>query len=424
MARFLTLRDYDFRERRVLLRVDFNVPLENGIVADDFRIRVSLPTVRHLLKQRAKLIIATSLGRPPGRVVHSLRLDNVAKRFSELIKRKVRKLDEAVGEGVKKAVSSMKPGDIVMLENLRFYPGEENDDSSFALKLASLADFYVNDAFANSHRLHASMVGVTRFLPSFAGFLLEKEVTTIKRVMKNPKHPFIVVVGGAKLQTKLPMLMNLARSVDHILIGGAMAFPFLEAKGFSTGKSANEKALIPVASMLLKRYGKKIVLPSDFVVARRLGPDEKTKAVPVNSIPDDMLAPDIGKDTVGVFSRIIGNAKTIIWNGPMGVFEVKPFNRGTVEVAHAIARSKAVSVAGGGDTSRAVREMRIAKSFELVSTGGGASLMMFEGKTLPAVYALEENYLRFSRRGLNLKDYLSPLHDTSFKKGYAKRLRR
>ncbi|MBI4439288.1 phosphoglycerate kinase [Candidatus Woesearchaeota archaeon] len=381
---FRRLADVDVRGRRVLVRVDFNVPLDGvGNVSDDERIRASIPTIRALLDGGAsKVILMSHLGRPDGRVVEGLRMARVAERLERLIGIKVVKLDECVGRAVSSAISSSSEK-VFLLENLRFYPEEERNDKDFAGQLASLADIYVNDAFGASHRAHASVAAVASFLPSCAGLLLEKELDALSSLL-NPERPFVAVLGGAKVSDKVGVIGNLCSRADKVLVGGAMAFTFLKSMGGSIGKSKVENDKLDMARSL---SSPKIVLPSDFVVAS--GPESSDVSVaPAMSIPESMMGLDIGPESVACFVSELKAARTIVWNGPLGMFEKELFAKGTLEVGRAIAISRATTVVGGGDTLAAIEKFGLA-GFSHVSTGGGAMLEFLEGKKLPAVEALE-----------------------------------
>ncbi len=389
-----SVKDLDVEGKRVLVRVDFNVPLdESGKITDDTRIKAAIPTINYLIERGAKVILVSHLGRPKGKVVEKLRLNPVAQRLSELLNRKVIKTDDCIGEEPEKAVSRMKNRNVLLLENVRFHPGETKNDPEFAKALAKLADLYVNDAFGAAHRAHASTVGVAEILPSAAGFLLEKEITTMGKVIQNPEKPFTVVLGGAKVKDKIGVIENLLEKADNLLIGGGMAFTFLKALGYEVGKSLLEEDKIDMARGFLEK-GKKlntnIVLPRDVVVADRISADAEHKTVDVSQIPNALMGVDIGEKTVEEFVKYINQSKTVLWNGPMGVFEIQAFANGTKQVAEAIARSNATTIIGGGDSAAAVEKLGIADQMTHVSTGGGASLMFLEGKELPAIKALDD----------------------------------
>lgn len=387
-----TVRDIDVSGKRVLVRVDFNVPISNGVVTDNSRIKAALSTIEYLIDKGAKVILMSHLGRPKG-VEDRYRLDPVAQNLADLLGREVDKADTTVGDEVKQAVSKMEPGDILLLENLRFNEGEKKNDPEFAKELANLADIYVNDAFGASHRAHASIVGVTKYLPAVAGFLLEKEVDTLTALLKNPERPFVAVLGGSKVSDKIGVIDKFLDIVDSIIIGGGMAFTFLKAKGFEIGKSLLEEDRLDSSKRALELADQKdiaIYLPSDVVIAQEISPDAEARVVPVDSMPEDWMGLDIGPDTIGVYQDVIGSARTIFWNGPMGVFEIDQFSRGTEEIAKAIAESSATSVVGGGDSIAALKKFHLESKVSFVSTGGGASLELLEGKPLPGVEALED----------------------------------
>jgi len=387
-----TVRDIDVSGKRVLVRVDFNVPISNGVVTDNSRIKAALPTIEYLIDKGAKIILMSHLGRPKG-VEDRYRLDPVAQNLADLLGREVGKADATVGDEVKQAVSKMEPRDILLLENLRFNEGEKKNDPEFAKELASLADVYINDAFGASHRAHASIVGVTEYLPAVAGFLLEKEVDTLAALLKNPERPFVAVLGGSKVSDKIGVIDKFLDIVDSIIIGGGMAFTFLKAKGFEIGKSLLEEDRLDSSKRALELADQKdiaIYLPSDVVIAQEISPDAEARVVPIDSIPEDWMGLDIGPDTIDVYRDVIGSARTIFWNGPMGVFEIDQFSRGTEEIAKAIADSNATSVVGGGDSIAALRKFHLEGKVSFVSTGGGASLELLEGKPLPGVESLAD----------------------------------
>lgn len=389
-----TIRDVDVKGKRVLVRVDFNVPMNaEREITDDTRIRAALPTIKYLIDHGAKVILASHLGRPKGKPADEFRMDPVARRLSELLGKPVRKLDECVGDKVKTEVAAMNDGDVVLLENLRFHAEEEANDEGFARALADLADLYVNDAFGTAHRAHASTAGVAKFLPAVAGFLMEKEIEVMGKALADPERPFVAILGGAKVKDKVGVVRNLLDKVDTLMIGGGMAYTFLKAQGLEVGQSILEADKIDLAKDLMEKArarGVRFMLPSDVVVADRFAEDAKTRVVPVDQIPPDWQALDIGPDTVAKFSRAIADAKTVVWNGPMGVFEMKPFAEGTRGIAKALADSKATTIVGGGDSAAALEEMGFADKVTHVSTGGGASLEFLEGKELPGVAVLKD----------------------------------
>ena len=388
-----SVQDIEVKGKRVLVRVDFNVPLdENGSITDDTRIKAALPTIRYLLEQDAKVILVSHLGRPKG-PSDELRMDPVGKRLSELLGKPVWKANDTIGPEVETAIGEMAAGDIVLLENVRFYGEEEKNDATFAKKLASLADVYVNDAFGTAHRAHASTAGVAQYLPAVAGFLMQKEIDYLSRAITNPDRPYVAILGGAKVADKIPVIENLIDKVDILLVGGGMAYTFLQAKGLEIGNSLLDEESIELTREQMKkaeRRGMKFVLPEDVRVADRLAADAKTEVVPVSQIPADWMGVDIGPRTIETFRRFILEAGTVVWNGPMGVFEMEPFAEGTRAIAEAMADSNAVTIVGGGDSAAAVEQMSFASEMSHVSTGGGASLEFLEGKQLPGVVALND----------------------------------
>ena len=370
---FFKLKDFDVKNKRVLVRVDFNVPInEKGLIVDDSRIKEALPTIQFLIKSKAVVILMSHLGRPDGNFVGKLMMNKVAERLSELLRKDVKKLDDCVGDAVSKAVSNLKPCDVVLLENLRFHAEEEKNDKEFARKLASIADFFVNDAFGACHRAHASVHAVSDFLPSCAGLLLQKELKNLSIILEKPARPFVVVLGGAKVSDKINVVSKFVENADFVLIGGAMAFTFLRARGINTGLSKVEISQLDFARKFANN--KKVLLPVDCVMADRFEEDANSDIVNVDDIEPDWLALDIGPDTVAKFKKVIAKAKTIFWNGPMGVFEWKKFADGTKDVARAIAKSKAIKVCGGGETVEALHKFKLADKMTHISTGGGASL--------------------------------------------------
>jgi len=389
----LTINDLDFNGKKVLVRVDFNVPMEDGNITDDKRIRAALPTVQHLVNQGARVILCSHLGRPKGKVVDELRLDPVAQRLSELLGKEVRKVDNCIGPGVKAAADEMQNGDVLLLENLRFHPGEEENDADFARELASLAEVYVNDAFGAAHRAHASTAGVADYLPAAAGFLMQKEIGTMGQALENPDRPFVAILGGAKVSDKIGLIRNLFNKVDTLLIGGGMAYTFLKAKGYEVGKSLLDEERISLAKELIdeaKTKGVDLLLPEDVVVADAFEADANTREVAVDGIPADWMGLDIGPETRKMFAGVIAGAKTVVWNGPMGVFEMDKFAAGTTAIARALAESDAVTIIGGGDSAAAVEKAGFSERMTHVSTGGGASMEFLEGKELPGVAALSD----------------------------------
>jgi phosphoglycerate kinase len=386
--------ELDLKNKKVFIRVDYNVPMDSsGNITDDTRIRESLPTINYVLEKGGSIILASHLGRPKGKPEQKYSLLPVAKRLSDLLKREVTFANDCVGAEAETKARALKPGQVLMLENLRFHAEEEKNEDTFAEKLASLADCYINDAFAVSHRAHASVAAITRHKKECAaGFLMKKELTYFEKVMKEPDRPLIAIVGGAKVSGKLEVLENLLQKVDSILIGGGMAFTFLKAQGLEVGKSLVEDDLIPTARKILnlaKEKGVKILLPVDCIVADKMDASAQARMVDIQEIPKDYLGLDIGEKTVALFGDTIKNAKTIIWNGPMGVFEMKPFSRGTLAIIDRIVSSPAISIVGGGDTDTAVHQAGKEKEITFISTGGGAFLELLEGKELPGIKALE-----------------------------------
>ena len=391
MSNKKTIRDVDVRGKRVFVRVDFNVPLDDGQITDDRRIREALPTIVKLRRQGARVILASHLGRPDGKVMSGLRLDPVAVRLSELLGAPVRKLPDCVGPEVARAVAEMRDGDVVLLENLRFHPEEEANDEQFARALASVADVYVNDAFGTAHRAHASTVGITRFLPAVAGLLMEKELVYLSRILEDPRRPFVAILGGKKVSDKIGVIRNLLTRADMLLIGGAMSYTFLRAKGLRVGASLCEEDKLELARSLMDdAAGRRIAfrLPDDVMVADRFAEDAAHRVVAAAAIPQGWMGMDIGPQTAAAYADVIARAGTVMWNGPMGVFEFPAFAAGTRAVAEAMAGSKAVTIVGGGDSAAAVQQMGLADRMTHISTGGGASLEFLEGKELPGVAAL------------------------------------
>ena len=389
-----TVRDVDVRGKRVFLRSDLNVPIDDGRITDDTRIRASLPTLIHLLEQGATVILASHLGRPHGKVNDAYRLKPVADRLSQLLRRQVKMTGDALGPGVQDAVGKLRPGDLLLLENLRFHAGEEANDPAFAEALAAFADLYVNDAFGSAHRAHASTEGITHFLPAVAGLLLEREVNALSRLLDRPPRPFHTVIGGAKISEKLNVLRVLVGRCQAILVGGGMANTFLAAKGLEMGKSLVETEQLENASAIMaeaRRRRMRLMLPTDVLVAAQVHHRAPRELVSVNAVPKDWMVVDIGPQTVDKYREALGKARTIFWNGPMGIFEVAPFAEGTNAIARAIAERTAdgaITVVGGGDSVAAVQQLGLIDQMSHVSTGGGASLEFVEGRTLPGVAAL------------------------------------
>jgi len=385
-----TVRDISVKGKRVLVRVDFNVPLENGEVADDTRIRGALPTIQYLLEQGAAVILMSHLGRPKGQVRDELRLDPVARRLSELLDLEVGKVDDCVGPEVQKAAHGLQPGQVLLLENLRFHPEEEDNNQEFAGQLASLADVYVNDAFGTAHRAHASTAGVPQYLPAVAGFLMERELEMLGSILADPARPFVAILGGAKVSGKIGVIRSLLNKVDSLLVGGGMANTFLKAQGYEVGESLVEDDSLTVAQETLEQAGDKLLLPVDVVVADAFAEDANSRTVGIKEVTSGWRILDIGPRTVGLFEEKLSSAGTVVWNGPMGVFEFPRFAAGTIALASSLARSQAVTIVGGGDSVAALQEAGLANKMTHVSTGGGASLEFLEGKTLPGVAALQD----------------------------------
>ena len=391
MVAKLGVADLDVKGKRVLVRVDFNVPLKDGEITDDSRIRAAIPTIEHLRRAGARVILVSHLGRPKGQVVESLRMNPVARRLSDLLGVEVRKADDCIGPAVQAQVAALKDGDVLLLENVRFYPGEEKNDPAFARELAALADVYVNDAFGTAHRAHASTEGVARLLPAAAGFLMQKEIEIMGRALSDPERPFLALLGGAKVSDKIGVIQNLLTKVDTIAIGGGMAYTFLKAKGLEVGRSLLEEDRVPLAAELLQQAqsrGVELLLPVDVVVADRFAADAQHKVVPVEAIPADWQGLDIGPATRELFAAAVRKARTIVWNGPMGVFEWDAFAEGTMAIARALAEAQATTIVGGGDSVAAVERAGVAGKITHISTGGGASLEFLEGRELPGVAAL------------------------------------
>lgn len=389
-----TVRDLDVAGKKVLVRVDFNVPLnDKGEITDDTRITASLPTIQYLLEQKAAVILMAHLGRPKGQVKPELSLAPVAKHLGKLLGKKILFAPDCVGEAAQAAASKLKPGHILLLENLRFHKEEEKNDMEFAEKLASLADLYVNDGFGVSHRAHASVEGVTHFLPAAAGFLLEKEIQYVGQAVTNPLHPFVAIIGGAKVSDKIGVISNLLNKVDTLLIGGGMANTFLAAQGYKMGKSLVEEDKLDLAKELLAKAKKNkvnMLLPTDLVMAAAFAPDAEHVTEKVKNLNQAYMALDIGAETSKAYAEALADAKMIVWNGPMGVFEMDAFCKGTEAVAKAVAKSRATSIVGGGDSVAAIEKLGLAKRITHISTGGGASLEYLEGKVLPGVAALDD----------------------------------
>lgn len=389
-----TIEDINVSGKRVLVRVDFNVPLdENKNITDDTRIKAALPTIRYLLDHQAKVILCSHLGRPKGEFNMKYSLSPVAKRVGELLQKSVILTQDAIGASAKQAVAAMKNGDVILLENVRFYKEEEKNDPAFAKALADLAEVYVNDAFGTAHRAHASTTGVAAYLPAVAGFLIGKELDIMGKALRNPDRPFVAILGGAKVSDKIGVIKNLLEKVNTLIIGGGMAYTFLKASGYEIGKSLLEADKVALASELMeaaKAKGVQLLLPVDTVIAQEFKADAVYKTVENNQIPADWQGMDIGPETRLLFAKVIEKAKTVIWNGPMGVFEFPAFALGTRAVAQAMSECQGVTIIGGGDSAAAVEQMGFADKMTHISTGGGASLEFLEGLELPGVAALND----------------------------------
>jgi len=387
----LAIQDLDLKGKRVFVRVDFNVPIKGAKVTDDLRIREALPTIRYGIDKGAVQVLASHLGRPKGKAKPEFSLAPAAGRLSELLGKKVRFVADCIGPEVEEAVNEAQPGEVILLENLRFHPEEEANDPEFARKLAAMTPVYVNDAFGSAHRAHASTEGITHFVKqAAAGFLMEKELRYLGGALESPQRPFIAILGGAKISDKIEVIENLLGKVDRLLIGGAMTFTFLKSQGKSVGKSLCEDDKLDLARELLSKAGSRIVLPTDVVASLGVDAEASAHIVPADQIPEGEMGLDIGPKTSAAYSEIIRPAKTIVWNGPMGVFEKDAFASGTVSVARAVADSRAVSIIGGGDSAAAVAKAGVADRITHISTGGGASLEFLAGQTLPGVAALND----------------------------------
>jgi phosphoglycerate kinase len=383
-----TVRDIDVQGKRVLVRVDYNVPISDGQVGDDTRIRAAMPTLNYLLEHGAALILCSHLGRPKGGPDPKYSLRPVAEHLSKLMGKPVAFAEDCIGPVAEAAARALKPGDVLLLENTRFHPEEEKNDPEMARQLAALADIYVNDAFGSAHRAHASTEGVAKFLPAVAGFLMEKEIQYLGGVIANPEKPFVAILGGAKISDKIGVIKNLLTKADAVLIGGGMANTFFKAEGYPVGDSLVEDEALETARQLLAQAGSKLRLPVDLVIADRFAADASHTVMATGPVPEGWRILDIGPETVAAYSKVIKGAHTVVWNGPMGVFEFPEFAKGTFGIAQAIAESKATSVVGGGESVAAVQQSGLADKITHISTGGGASLEMLEGLTLPGVAAL------------------------------------
>jgi phosphoglycerate kinase len=385
-----TIRDIDPKNQRVLVRVDFNVPLADGAVVDDTRIQAALPTIRYLLDNDAAVILCSHLGRPKGKVVAELTLRPVAEYLSTLIDNPVAFVEDCIGAEAQAAAKALKAGEVLLLENTRFNPEERANDGEFAAALAALADIYVNDAFGSAHRAHASTEGVAHHLPSVAGFLMEKELEYLGKALENPAHPFVAILGGAKISDKITVVERLLEKADRLLIGGGMANTFLAAKGYAMGNSLVEEDAIETAKSLIANSADQLLLPEDLVVGDQFTAEAQSRSVAADEVPANWGAYDIGPATVESFSQVIKDAKLVVWNGPMGVFEFETFAKGTWAIAEAVAACEGTTIVGGGESTAAVRQAGLTDRISHVSTGGGASLEFLEGKELPGVVVLDE----------------------------------
>ena len=388
-----TVEDFDVKGKRVLVRCDFNVPLKDGVITDDKRIRESMKTIKYLVDNGARVILCSHLGRPKGEFKPEFSLAPVAKRISELLGKDVKMASDVIGDSAKKLASELKDGDVMLLENVRFHKEEEKNDPAFAKELASLAELYVNDAFGTSHRAHASTAGVADYLPAACGYLIQKELDVMGKALNDPKRPFVAILGGAKVSDKIGVINNLIEKADTIIIGGGMAYTFFVAKGYGVGNSLLESDKVEIAKGMLDKAeakGVKLLLPVDNVIADKFDAEADSKVVASDSIPDGWMGMDIGPKSVELFSQAIKNAGTVVWNGPMGVFEMPRFAKGTEAVAKAVADSGCISIIGGGDSAAAVEQLGYADKMTHISTGGGASLEFLEGLELPGIAALND----------------------------------
>ncbi|WP_028559303.1 phosphoglycerate kinase [Paenibacillus pinihumi] len=388
-----SVRDVEVSGKRVFVRVDFNVPVENGAITDDTRIRETLPTIQYLIENGAKVILASHMGRPNGEVVEALRLTAAAVRLSELLGKSVAKADEAVGEAVKAQVAALNNGDVLLLENVRFYAGEEKNDPELAKQFAELADLFVNDAFGAAHRAHASTEGIAHHLPAVSGLLMEKELAVLGKALSNPDRPFTAIVGGSKVKDKIEVINKMLEIADNVLIGGGLSYTFFKAQGHEIGKSLVDNEKLDLALGFIQKakdLGKNFLLPVDIIVTDDFSPTANTNEVGIDAIPADWEGIDIGPKTRELYADVIKNSKLVVWNGPMGVFEIEPFSHGTRAVAQACAETSAYTVIGGGDSAAAAEKFHLADKMDHISTGGGASLEFMEGKKLPGVEALND----------------------------------
>ncbi|MFJ9501416.1 phosphoglycerate kinase [Brevibacillus centrosporus] len=389
-----SIRDVELAGKRVFCRVDFNVPMQDGIITDDTRIRAAVPTIQFLVEAGAKVILASHFGRPKGQVVEEMRLTPVAAHLSTLLGKDVKKLDDSTGAEVEAAVQQMEAGDVILLENVRFHAGEEKNDPEIAKSFAALADLFVNDAFGTAHRAHASTAGIANYIPAVAGLLMEKEIRFMGGALSRPERPFTAIVGGAKVKDKIAVIENLLTKVDHLIIGGGMANTFLKAQGYGIGASLCEDDKLDLARTLMaqaKERNVSLLMPVDVVVADRFAADAEKQTVSIDEIPDGWMALDIGPKTVEQYHKVIVDSKTVVWNGPMGVFEMDAFAQGTIGVAKAMSECSGTTIIGGGDSVAAVEKAGVAEQMTHISTGGGASLEFMEGKELPGVAVLADN---------------------------------
>ena len=389
-----TIRDADLTGKKVLIRVDFNVPLKDGVVKDDTRIRAALPTIEYILSQKgASLVVMSHFGRPKGKKNPEFSMAPIGKRFAELLGKPVKVAPDVIGPEVEKEVKALKAGEVLLLENVRFYPDEEANNPEYAKALASYGDIYVNDAFGTAHRAHASTEGVAHFLPSYAGFLIEKEVKFMAPLLENPAHPFVAIIGGAKVSSKIGVLQSLLKTCDTMVIGGGMAYTFLSVQGHKVGKSLVESDYLDTARDFLKAAADKkvnVILPVDHIAAEAFDENAAPVAVDAVDIPDNLMGMDVGPKTIALIKDAVAKAKSVVWNGPLGVFEFDSFAKGTLDIAKAVADCKGTTVVGGGDSVAAVNKFGLADKLSHVSTGGGASLEFLQGLPLPGIVALQK----------------------------------
>ncbi|MDN3450680.1 phosphoglycerate kinase [Planococcus sp. APC 3906] len=389
----MTMKDVDLKGKRVFCRVDFNVPMSEGKVTDDTRIRAAVPTIEYLIENGAKVILASHLGRPKGAVNEDMRLAAAGARLTELLHKQVKSLDESIGEKVEQEISAMAEGDVILLENVRFHAGEEKNDPELAKAFAALADVFVNDAFGAAHRAHASTAGIAEHLTAVSGLLLEKELDVLGKALSEPDRPFTAIIGGAKVKDKIGVIDHLLDKVDNLIIGGGLSYTFSKAQGNEVGNSLLEEDKIDLAKSFIEKAkdkGVNLYMPIDVVVAKEFSNDGETKVVGISEIPSDWMGLDIGPETAKTYADVIKNSKLVIWNGPMGVFEMSSFENGTKSVAQAMAETEAYTIIGGGDSAAAVEKFNVADKMDHISTGGGASLEFMEGKDLPGVTALTD----------------------------------